>query len=99
MSINIDKLTGKSKGFAFITMDDARDAADAMKGLHHYSLDGRNISIDVAHGGGSNTGVIVRPKVHSHSKKSKGRNSDEQDRSNRNSDPSARRSRSRSRER
>jgi RNA recognition motif-containing protein len=66
VSINIDKQSGKSKGFAFVTMDDARDAADAVKALKGYELYDRAISVDVAHGGGSNTGFISRPKVYSH---------------------------------
>jgi RNA recognition motif-containing protein len=65
VAINIDKQSGKSKGFGFVTMDDARDAADAVKALKGYELHGREISVDVAHGGGSNTGFISRPKVYS----------------------------------
>mmetsp|Transcript_15835 Transcript_15835/g.23831 ORF Transcript_15835/g.23831 Transcript_15835/m.23831 type:complete len:287 (+) Transcript_15835:65-925(+) len=51
--INYNKLTGRSKGFAFITMDDARDAADAVKDLHNTELHGRIIKVEVAHGAGS----------------------------------------------
>jgi RNA recognition motif-containing protein len=68
VSINIDKLNGKSKGFGFVTMNDARDAADAVKALNHMELCGREILVDVAHGGGSNTGFISRPKVYSRTK-------------------------------
>ena len=83
MSINIDKLTGKSKGFGFVTMNDARDAADAVKALNHMELCGRELLVDVAHGGGSNTGVISRPKVHSRSRNQRQPSSRSRDHSDR----------------
>jgi hypothetical protein len=49
-------------------MNDARDAADAVKALNHMEISGRELLVDVAHGGGSNTGVITRPKVYSRQK-------------------------------
>lgn len=64
-------------------MNDARDAADAVKALNHMELSGRELLVDVAHGGGSSTGVISRPKVHSRSRNQRQPSSRSRDHSDR----------------
>jgi len=49
----VDKFSGKPKGFAFVTMDDARDAADAVKGLANYEINGRAVRVEISHGLGA----------------------------------------------
>lgn len=42
----MDRETSRSRGFAFVTFSDPRDADDAMKGLQGTELQGRPIRID-----------------------------------------------------
>ncbi len=44
----VDRDSGRSKGFAFITMEDARDATDACKKLNGEEVDGRDIKVEIA---------------------------------------------------
>eukprot|EP00468_Gymnochlora_sp_CCMP2014_P003990 CAMPEP_0167764516 /NCGR_PEP_ID=MMETSP0110_2-20121227/14084_1 /TAXON_ID=629695 /ORGANISM="Gymnochlora sp., Strain CCMP2014" /LENGTH=315 /DNA_ID=CAMNT_0007651945 /DNA_START=271 /DNA_END=1218 /DNA_ORIENTATION=- len=39
---------GDSRGFAFITFEEKRDAEDAVEAMHEYRLDGRRISCNIA---------------------------------------------------
>ena len=48
----VDKFNGRPKGFAFVTMEDARDAADACKELVDHELNGRVMRVEVSHGMG-----------------------------------------------
>ena len=43
-----DRETGRSRGFGFVTFEDADDAQAAIEGLHQQELDGRRINVDVA---------------------------------------------------
>ena len=43
-----DRATGNSKGFGFVTMQDRKDGARAIQGLHDSELDGRRIVVNAA---------------------------------------------------
>lgn len=43
-----DKMSGRSKGFAFVTMSSDAEAQAAIKALNGTSLDGRNINVSIA---------------------------------------------------
>jgi cold-inducible RNA-binding protein len=56
-----DRMTGKSRGFAFVTMNDNAQATAAMSGLNGHELNGRPLTVNEArpreerprpHGGG-----------------------------------------------
>ena len=54
-----DRETGLPRGFAFVTMNNAKAAADAMAQLNGHMLDGRSIKVDTAQerqGGGGGGG-------------------------------------------
>jgi RNA recognition motif-containing protein len=44
----LDRLTGKSRGFAFVTMNDAAQASAAMSGLNGHELNGRALNVNEA---------------------------------------------------
>jgi len=44
----LDRETGKSRGFGFVTMEDRRDANKAMRALTDTQLDGRTIVVNAA---------------------------------------------------
>jgi RNA recognition motif-containing protein len=44
----MDRETGRSRGFGFVTFDADKDASAAMQGLDGSSLDGRNIRVNQA---------------------------------------------------
>jgi len=46
--IPMDNYSGRSKGFAFVTFEDRRDASDALHEMDGVSVDGRRISVEVA---------------------------------------------------
>ncbi len=50
LSVDIikDKITGKSKGFAFVQMSQDQEADNAIKSLDGYELDGRKIRVNEA---------------------------------------------------
>mmetsp|Transcript_6113 Transcript_6113/g.8544 ORF Transcript_6113/g.8544 Transcript_6113/m.8544 type:complete len:126 (+) Transcript_6113:332-709(+) len=52
----MDSSTGRSKGYAFLTMEDSRDAADAVKAIHGTKIDGRDVRVEVCHGNGPRGG-------------------------------------------
>jgi cold-inducible RNA-binding protein len=43
-----DKLTGRSRGFAFVAMTTGEEAQKSIEKLHGYSLDGRTITVNEA---------------------------------------------------
>lgn len=43
-----DRDTGRTRGFAFVEMDSAESADAAMKALNGYTLDGRQMKVDVS---------------------------------------------------
>ncbi len=43
-----DRMTGKSKGFGFVTFADEKAAAAAVEKMHRSEVDGRNIVVNVA---------------------------------------------------
>ena len=48
----MDRATGRSKGFAFVEMENSSDAADAMKALNNSQLEGRTIVVNEANARG-----------------------------------------------
>jgi RNA recognition motif-containing protein len=46
--IIIDKLTGRSKGFGFVTMENPEEANNAIKGLNETTMDSREIIVNEA---------------------------------------------------
>ena|ERR1700694_995678 len=48
VSLMMDKMTGKSRGFAFITMNDAAQASAAMGALNGKDLNGRALNVNEA---------------------------------------------------
>eukprot|EP01103_Thecamoeba_quadrilineata_P001414 TRINITY_DN11264_c0_g1_i1.p1 TRINITY_DN11264_c0_g1~~TRINITY_DN11264_c0_g1_i1.p1 ORF type:complete len:143 (+),score=15.87 TRINITY_DN11264_c0_g1_i1:30-458(+) len=43
-----DRLSGKSRGFGFVTFNESSDAQSAMENLNHSELNGRSISVNIA---------------------------------------------------
>lgn len=43
-----DKITGKSRGFAFVEMSSTEEAGKAVESLHGKELDGRAITVNIA---------------------------------------------------
>lgn len=48
VKIITDKYSNRSKGFAFVEMENADEAQNAIEGLDGKSIDDRNISVSVA---------------------------------------------------
>jgi RNA recognition motif-containing protein len=44
-----DKRSGRSKGYAFVEMDNDEDAQNAIQALHESQVKGRNIKVNSAH--------------------------------------------------
>ncbi|MGE5682342.1 MAG: RNA recognition motif domain-containing protein [Bacillota bacterium] len=44
----MDRATGRSKGFAFVEMENENEAKDAMRALNNSQLNGRNIVVNEA---------------------------------------------------
>ena len=60
-SVNVitDRETGRPRGFAFVEMDEANDAGEAIRGLDGSDLGGRNVRVNEAQdrrGGGGGGG-------------------------------------------
>ena len=47
-NVIMDKMTGRSKGFGFVEMDDDTEALAAIRGLNDSTLDGRTIVVKKA---------------------------------------------------
>ncbi|NVB42287.1 hypothetical protein G6O69_30970 [Pseudenhygromyxa sp. WMMC2535] len=47
-TVVLDRDTGRSRGFGFVTMGSRKQAMEAMRGLNGTELDGRSIRIDMA---------------------------------------------------
>jgi RNA recognition motif-containing protein len=43
-----DKMTGKSKGFGFVTMSTEAEAQGAIEGMNGKALDGRSLTVNIA---------------------------------------------------
>jgi RNA recognition motif-containing protein len=43
-----DRMTGKSKGFAFVTMNSPEEAQEAIKSMNGKALDGRSLTVNIA---------------------------------------------------
>jgi RNA recognition motif-containing protein len=48
VNLMVDKMTGRSRGFAFVTMATDEAAQAAIAGLHGQQLDGRALTVNVA---------------------------------------------------
>ncbi len=48
VNLMLDRMTGKSRGFAFVTMASAEDAQKAIEGLHGKNFGGRDLTVNVA---------------------------------------------------
>lgn len=48
VKIIIDKATGRSKGFAFVEMENSSEGNQAIKSLNETDLNGRNIKVNEA---------------------------------------------------
>ena len=50
MEVNLmmDRMTGKSRGFAFVTMSSAEEAQKAIENLHGKNIGGRDLTVNVA---------------------------------------------------
>lgn len=47
--IIIDKNTGKSKGYAFVEMENETEAKTAIEALNNTEIKGRNVKVNAAH--------------------------------------------------
>jgi cold-inducible RNA-binding protein len=47
-ALMMDRMTGKSRGFAFVTMHDTAEASAAMTALNGKELDGRTLTVNEA---------------------------------------------------
>ena len=65
-----DRMTGRSRGFAFVTMSTAEEATAAIEGLSNRAVNGRNLTVNVARpreeraGGGEGGYGSRRPREH-----------------------------------
>jgi RNA recognition motif-containing protein len=48
VNLMLDRMTGKSRGFAFVTMASAEDAQKAIEGMHGKNFGGRDLTVNVA---------------------------------------------------
>jgi cold-inducible RNA-binding protein len=48
VKLMMDRMTGKSRGFAFVTMNDNTQAAAAMAAINGKDLNGRNLTVNEA---------------------------------------------------
>ena len=48
VEIIFDKFTGRSRGFAFVTMAAPEDAQKAVEKFHGYTMDGRALAVNIA---------------------------------------------------
>src|SRR2546430_4365359 len=81
VNLMMDRMTGKSRGFAFVTMGDATQASAAMSALNGQELNGRALTVNEArpreerprpYGGGGGGGGGRRPFADNSPRNSKG---------------------------
>ena len=48
VEIIFDKFTGRSRGFAFVTMDSGEEAQKAVEKFHGHELEGRALAVNIA---------------------------------------------------
>jgi cold-inducible RNA-binding protein len=48
VALMMDRMTGKSRGFAFVTMNDATEAAAAMAAVNGKEVNGRTLNVNEA---------------------------------------------------
>lgn len=48
VNLMLDRMTGKSRGFAFVTMSSAEEAEKAIQGMHGKNVGGRDLTVNVA---------------------------------------------------
>ncbi len=48
VNLMLDKMTGKSRGFAFVEFATAEEAAKAVEALHNKDFQGRTLTVNVA---------------------------------------------------
>src|SRR6476469_5130769 len=48
VNVITDRMTGKSKGFAFVTMNSPEEAEKAIQAMNGKSLDGRSLTVNIA---------------------------------------------------
>jgi len=48
VNVIMDKMTGKSKGFAFVEMENDKDGQKAIDALNGVDLQGRNLKVNLA---------------------------------------------------
>jgi RNA recognition motif-containing protein len=48
VNVITDKMSGKSKGFAFVEMENEKDGQKAIEKLNNYGLQGRNLTVNLA---------------------------------------------------
>ena len=56
MQVVVNRDTGRSKGFGFVTFREEREMQEAIEQMHGMKLDGRPITVDKASGRGSGGG-------------------------------------------
>lgn len=49
VKIIVDKQTGRSKGYAFVEMENEEDGQNAIKALNETEISGRNVKVNLAH--------------------------------------------------
>jgi cold-inducible RNA-binding protein len=47
-NIMMDRMTGRPRGFAFVTMSSPEEAEKAIEGLHGKEIDGRALTVNIA---------------------------------------------------
>ena len=47
-NLMVDRMTGRARGFGFVTMSTGEEAQSAIEGMHGRDLDGRSLTVNVA---------------------------------------------------